>query len=228
VPRPISIATAKELRLLGRTADAFVAAAIAVIGAVWVLLADEPTPALIGVVPVLIVLAQAGAPLNGFGLDGAGIDRYRLLPLHGSEVLASKNLAFGALLLFQLSPLVVTAAWCFGVLAATTLVFGLLAYALAAVLIGNFTSTHATAPRDFHGVETIEQAGGILPVTALLVAWIPPAALAALAAPHGGPATACAELALVGLLAAVYARALPRAGGELEASFDDLRERLAR
>jgi hypothetical protein len=145
VPRPIGIAAAKELRHLGRTADAFLAAGIALAGAAWVLIAEEPAPGLFAAVPVLVVLAQAGAPLNAFGLDRGGIDRYRLLPLRGSEVVASKNLAFGTLLLIQSSPLVVTSAWRFGLLEATALVVGLLAYTLPPRL--SATSARFTPPR---------------------------------------------------------------------------------
>jgi hypothetical protein len=227
VPRPIGVAAAKELRILCRTADALVAGGIGVLGAATLLVGDEPTPALLGVVPVLLVLAQAGAPLNAFGLDRAGIDRYRLLPLRGSEMLVSKNLAFLALLLFEVAPLVLVAAWRFGAGVAAALVFGVLAYAIAALLVGNVSTARAVAPREFDGVESIDQSGGILPVALLLVAWIPAAAVAGVTAPLGAPAMAGAELLLAALFAAAWARSLPRAGRELEARFDELRDRLA-
>jgi hypothetical protein len=227
LPLPVGVTAEKELRYLSRTADALVAGGIGWCGAVYVLVSGEPVPVLLALIPGLVVLAQPGAPLNAFGLDRAGIDRYRLLPLRGSEMLASKNLAFGALLLLQLLPLVLVAAWRFGALAAAALLFGLIAYAFAAVVAGNFASARATAPREFHGVESIDQSGGIVPVLALVAAWFPPAAIAAMAAPLGEPAIAGGELLLAALLAGIYARALRRAGLALEARFDVLRERVA-
>jgi hypothetical protein len=226
LPPPLGVTTRKELRYLSRSVDAVLGYGLGALGAVYLLISGTTTPAALVIVPVLIVLGEAAIPLNAFGLDGRGFDRYRLLPLSAREVLLSKNLAFLLLLLLQLSPLILVGALRFGPLLGAATLFGSLSYALASILIGNVVSSRSPVPREFLGMDALDQSGGLLPVISVMMIWGIPLGLALAAAPAGPTRIAAAQLALLFLLVAVYFVALPRAARRCDANADEMSEAL--
>jgi len=99
-------------------------------------------------VPVLALFASTMMQ-NSFGLDRGAVDRYRLLPLSGVDVLLSKNVAFLVVLAVLLFPALIATALRFDVI--TALRGLLLAGVLTSVSVtfGNITSVRYPWPKRF-------------------------------------------------------------------------------
>jgi hypothetical protein len=86
--------------------DAWVAIVIAVGGIAWRIFGASQDSAGPSVLAVLVALALSTWAQSLFGLDSrSGLARYRLLPLHGWEILLGKDCAFLAVLILLVLPL---------------------------------------------------------------------------------------------------------------------------
>lgn len=216
----------KEVRYLLRTLDALFGLIIGV--GVAVFLARRPDAHVaVSVLAVPIILSMIPAiPMNTFGLDRTGVDRYRLLPLDGRGVVLSKNVAFFIVYGLQLLPIWIVTAFRFGPGVALGLMAGSVTYALLVVLLGNVTSVTSPAPRGFFNFDSKEQTGGLLPMLYTFVVWILPglAGLLALVTVSG---MVVVEVLLAALLIVVYRATLPSVGRRFDARAERMRDRLA-
>ncbi len=96
----------KDLREMLSMIDPYAALAIGVGGGAYRVMAKHPDPAAFAIIGLLVALTMSTYAQSLFGLDlGAGITRYRLLPVRGWEVLLAKDIAFLVVLLVMLLPL---------------------------------------------------------------------------------------------------------------------------
>ena len=86
VPAILGPLVIKELRYLTRTLDHLMGVGMGLVALVWIFMKPEHLPFVLPLAAVNIVINEAAIPLNNFGLDGSGADRYRLLPLTGQQV----------------------------------------------------------------------------------------------------------------------------------------------
>jgi hypothetical protein len=108
----------KNLRQMICTLDFYVALALSLAGGGYRALAAHPDPAAFPVFAILVALALSTLAQASFGLDSAaGIARYRLLPLGGTEIVLAKDAAFLAILLALSAPLSMLTALTFGLTA---------------------------------------------------------------------------------------------------------------
>lgn len=86
--------------------DPYAALLLSIGGGLYRVFGERPDPAASSIIGLLVALALSTYAQSLFGLDlGAGITRYRLLPLAGWEILLAKDLAFMGILLVLLLPL---------------------------------------------------------------------------------------------------------------------------
>jgi len=96
----------KEVRDLFSVLDTYAACLLSIGGGAYRLFGAHPDPMAFTILGLLVALAMSTYAQSLFGLElGAGITRYRMLPLAGWEVLLAKDIAFLALLLALLLPL---------------------------------------------------------------------------------------------------------------------------
>lgn len=163
---PLAALLEKELRYLGQTLD-WRLGLIASLGfSLYAALAPDGVPErlLLVAVALLLIGFDAAIPFNVFGLDGQAVDRYRLLPLTGAQVLRSKSLAFFAVFAVQLVPLWIVITARSGLLLGGASVLSAAGSALIAASWGCFGSIRAPARREFYNFDSREQVGGILSV----------------------------------------------------------------
>ncbi len=104
-----------NLRQMATVLDTWVALLISLGAAVWRISARQPDPAAFPVLSILVALALSTYAQCLFGLDSqSGLTRYRLLPIHGWEILVAKDAAYLAVLLVLLLPLDIPAGLTFG------------------------------------------------------------------------------------------------------------------
>jgi hypothetical protein len=234
LPDPLAALTEKELTLLLQTMDAALALVVALAAAGAALLGSRATAAAATLILPLNVLLTAALPFNPFGLDRAGVDRYRLAPVAGRQVVLSKNLAFFWLSALVAAPLLVALAARLGLAVAAGVALLHAGYLLACAAWGNVAGLDAAEPRELWNFDSRHQAGGL---TSLAVGAVLAAGLVALGAAAtwadarlgaAGLALPAAGLAatLGGLLA--WRLGLAAAGRDFEASAHELRQRLAR
>jgi hypothetical protein len=100
--------------------DTWLAVALCAGGIGYRLMASRQDPAGPAVLATLVALALSTYGQSLFGLDsGAGLTRYRLLPLHGWEILLAKDVAFLSILLLLLIPLNLASGMTAGLIALT-------------------------------------------------------------------------------------------------------------
>lgn len=227
LPPPLGVAAVKELRYLLRTLDALLGFAFGAIAAVWIVIRPDHGPLALMLCFPATVLNEMVMPLNAFGLDGPAVDRYRLLPLTGRQILGSKNLAFLLLVLLEALPAVLAGFWRLG----ATFTLAALCAGLAAVVLmmawGNQTSVRSPAPRAFFNFDSKEQGGGILSMLGVTLLWLLPFGVGLAARGAGRGALLLAEFVLLLAAAGILALTLPAAGRAFEARAQEMRDRLA-
>jgi hypothetical protein len=104
-----------NLRQMLAVLDTWVAVLLSLGGALWRIAARSPDPAAFPILSILVALALSTYAQCLFSLDSAsGLTRYRLMPLHGWEILFAKDAAYLALLTILLLPLDMGAGLTFG------------------------------------------------------------------------------------------------------------------
>lgn len=107
-----------HLREMGSILDFYAALALSVGGLIYRFASPQPDRAAFPILGLLVALALSTYAQALFGLElEMGITRYRLLPLAGWEVLATKDAAFLGLLIVLLLPLSVAPGLTFGFVA---------------------------------------------------------------------------------------------------------------
>jgi hypothetical protein len=171
----------KDFRYFRRLLDTYLGLAAAILGCVYLTVADAPSAGVFWSFIVATFLGNAALAFNSFGLDDrAGLDRYTLLPLSGKAVLLSKNLAYLMIVLVELLPMLVIAGWKLGVITGG---LGLvLAAALGSAYLtwGNWMSVNHPLKMQFFrfansGAALVDAMGGVffgsLPGVVLIFLW---------------------------------------------------------
>ncbi len=105
-PGPLEQLIRKNIREILSTLDFYVALLLSLTGLAYRLARLHLPPQAYADLDLLVLLALTSYTQCLFGLDGqGGISRYRLLPLRGWQILASKDLALLAVLLLLFLPL---------------------------------------------------------------------------------------------------------------------------
>ncbi len=218
----------KEIRYLTRTLDHLLGVGMGVAGLVWIMIRPDHLIFVLPLGAANIILNEAAIPLNIFGLDGPGADRYRLLPLNGRQVLLTKNLAFFAVATIQLLPLVL-AGLIKGAFALTlTTVFASAAVCLVMAVGGNHVSIHSPSPRAFFNFDSKEQAGGGLALFLAMVIWVVPAGVFFGLLWVGMWAVSLGMLVLLVFAVLIYRWRLSGAGLAFEDNAETMRSRLGK
>jgi hypothetical protein len=226
LPPALGAATAKEVAYLARTLDALMGYVAGVVAVVWMLVRPEHAYWVMALVMPAVVMNQMVIPLNTFGLDGSAVDRYRLLPLTGQQVMLAKNFAYVILVVSEVGIAVVAGCFTTGPLYALACLVAALTVCFLTMAWGNFISIKSPAAREFFNFDSAEQAGGALPMIYSLVVWIPPVAAGAPLLGFGHGAVLLGELVLMGAAALLWWLLLPGAVRQFEASAADMRDKL--
>lgn len=228
LPATIGVPAMKEVRYLLRTLDTMLAFAFAAIAAIWILIRPgEARHVLILCLP-FIVFNEIAMPLNVFGLDGKAVDRYRLLPLSGAQVVLGKNLAFMLVVLLEFTLPVLAGAWRVGVVFTAAALCASLAASCLVMAWGNQVSVRSPAPRAFFNFDSKEQAGGVISILGTTLLWLVPLLVGFVARAFGGQVSLLvAEFLLLLAAAGLYAATLPGAGRAFDSRADEMRTRLA-
>lgn len=218
----------KELRYLTRTLDHLMGMGMGVIALAWILVKPDHAHLVLPLGAANIVFNESAIPLNNFGLDGPGADRYRLLPLRNREVLLTKNLAYVALVGIHLLPLVV--AGLLGGQGWLTLAVVLATFAMALLTAagGNAVSIRSPAPRAFFNFDSKEQTGGGLALLAAAAIWTVPGLLMVGLWGLGLPIVSAAMAILLVVCVFIYRAALPGAARMFQERAETMRARLTR
>ncbi len=224
----LGVTAVKELRYLLRTLDAMLGFAIGLVAAGWMLWRPEAAPSVLAFCLPIIVLNEMVMPLNAFGLDGTAVDRYRLLPLSGRQVLLSKNLAFVLVVAAEIVLPVLAGLWQAGILFTLAAVCAAAGGVLLMMAWGNQVSVRSPAPRAFFNFDSKEQAGGVLSMLGTTLMWGLPALVGLAANEFGGHGGFLAGEILFMLAAgAIYHTTLPSAGRAFDDRAEEMRSRLA-
>ncbi len=218
----------KELRYLTRTLDHLMGVGMGVAALVWVFVKPDHLPFVLPLAAVNIVINEAAIPLNNFGLDGAGADRYRLLPMTGQQAVLTKNLAYFALVGIHLVPVVLAGllkgAWWLTL----AIILGTAAVTLVTAAGGNMVSISSPARRAFYNFDSKEQAGGSLALFLAMLVWLAPTIVYFGLVWLGMWAVALGMLVLLGGAWLIYRAWLKRAGRAFNDSAETMRERLGK
>ncbi len=227
LPPVLGSAARKEFNYLSRTMDAMLGLTLGLGGAGYLLLKSAPSILVLFFGIPVILLVISAMPMNCFGLDGRAVDRYRLLPLSGREVILSKNLAYFFVSALQLLPLILAGAIRFGPVTGLAAICFASSILLLFVLWGNSVSIRVPAPREFFNFDSKEQAGGIISQFYAMLIWGIPGGVAMATQALGSLALLLGQLLFLALCLLVYRRRLAAAGRLFETKSDTMRDRLA-
>jgi hypothetical protein len=101
------------------TLDPYVGLLLTLITTVYRLTGGRLDPAAVPIISMVVVVAISTSAQVLIGLDGPGAQRYRLMPLHGWQVLLAKDAAFLTVLLILIAPLEIPASFTAGLAALT-------------------------------------------------------------------------------------------------------------
>jgi hypothetical protein len=129
----LGVLVRKDIRQMFFALDLYIALAVSFAGAGYRIFAARPDAAAFPVFAILAALALSTCAQCQFGLDaGAGITRYRLLPLRGWQIVLVKDAAYLGILLVLIAPLHAAAGLTFG---------------LASLAIGRFPAVSLRRPQ---------------------------------------------------------------------------------
>jgi len=228
LPSELGPLVIKELRYLTRTLDHLLGVGTGLAAVVWIFIRPEHLPYVLPLAAVGIVHNELAIPLNIFGLDGLGADRYRLLPLTSRQVLLTKNLAYFALVGIHLIPLVVVGVLKGAWMLTLATVFAAGAVCLVTAAGGNMASIHSPAPRAFFNFDSKEQAGGGLALFLATLVWVVPAGMFFGLMWIGMWAVAMGMVVLSGIGWLIYRAWLERGSRAFENAAESMRDRLSK
>jgi hypothetical protein len=171
----------KDCRYFRRLLDTYLGLAAAILGCVYLMVADAPSAGVFWSFIVATFFGNAALAFNSFGLDDrAGLDRYTLLPLSGKAVLLSKNLAYLMIVLAEMLPMLVIAGWKLGVVTSALGLVQAAAVGGAYLTWGNWMSVNHPLKMQFFrfansGAALVDAMGGVffgsLPGVVMIYLW---------------------------------------------------------
>jgi hypothetical protein len=215
----------KDLRYFSRLLDIYFALPIVILLNIYLASSPEPSAPIFRAVLVALFLPFISMISNCFGLDSPlEFDRYTLLPLSGRDILLSKNLAFGAVLVISFGAIFPLALWKLGAGVAVLGFVEVVLMGLAYLSWGNWMSLRDPYKMQFYRFS----AGGSLPdaIMGMLFGSLPGAIMAYLL--YWENYGAIWKIMLVILLyLALYYLSVTRAGRRLEERREDIRHALS-
>ena len=218
----------KEIRYLTRTLDHLMGVGLGLAALIWILIRPEHMRLVLPLAAMYTVFNQSAIPLNTFGLDGPGADRYRLIPISGRQVLLTKNLAYFALVAIHMIPLVLAGILKGGTLLALSTVLATGAVCLVTAAGGNRASISSPAPRAFFNFDSKEQTGGGLSLFLAALVWVVPAGVFFALVGTGLWAVALGMFILLIIAWFIYWSRLGSTGRSFEESAETMRAQLGR
>lgn len=141
----------KDIRYFRKLLDTYVGLFASAIGCLYLLVGDPPGNGVFGIFIIVVFFLNSSMAFNSFGFDyGPALDRYKLFPLKGSEVLRSKNVAFVTLVALQLTPMFLLALWKLGVVAVAFGIIEVALLGLAYMTCGNIFSLNDRFRMEFY------------------------------------------------------------------------------
>ncbi len=226
IPGRLGGLVAKDFRYFRRLLDTYLGVAAAMLGCLYVIVADVASTGIYLSFIVVVFLCNAALAFNSFGLDNrAGLDRYALLPLSGRAILLSKNLAYLMVLGVQILPMLFVAGWRLGMLPSALGLVEAAALACGYLTWGNWMSVNHPLKMQFYrfansGAALVDEMGGMIfgSLPGILIIYLL----------HGHEQRAAGGIALVLLLsAALYFVSVKRFGGRLEQKRERIVEALS-
>jgi hypothetical protein len=159
---------AKDFRYSRRLLDTYLGVAAAMLGCIYLIVADVASTGIFLSFIVVVFLCNAALAFNSFGLDNrAGLDRYALLPSSGRAILLSKNLAYLMIVAVQILPMLFFAAWRLGLLRGALGLIEAAALACAYLTWGNWMSVNHPLKMQFFrfansGAALVDAMGGVI------------------------------------------------------------------
>jgi hypothetical protein len=158
--------SAKDLRYSRRLLEPYFGVLTAALCSVYLVTVDVPSSGVFWVSIIVIFVATTSVVFNCFGLDNpSGLDRYSLLPLNGSAIILSKNVAFLIIIVVQLV-LLLPAAWRLGWRVASPGLVQAALLALAYMTWGNWLSVSHPVKMQFYrlasGSSPVDILGGVV------------------------------------------------------------------
>lgn len=224
---PLGPAVEKELRYLMRTLDSLLCFLVGIATAVVLILRPEIPAWGAYLAAAFALFSEIAMPANAFGLDARAVDRYRLLPLAGRDVVLSKNVAYFALVAMQTAPIWLAQGIRHGPFAGLAVAAGTGVLVMMQVLWGNGVSLRAPAPRAFYSFDGGDQLGGLFSFILMMLMPFVPVGLAMGAARGGALAVLAAEAVPFLVLVAAYKSSLDGSGRLFDASAETMRARLS-
>jgi hypothetical protein len=218
----------KELRYLTRTLDFLMGVGMGLVALTWIFIRPDHLVYVLPLGVINIVFNESAIPLNTFGLDGPGADRYRLLPLTGRQVILTKNLAYFAVVGIHLIPLVLAGLFSGGAMLVLNTVLATAAVCLLTAVGGNYASINSPAQRAFFNFDSKEQTGGTLALLMAGALWLVPAGVYFGLVWVGVWAATLGMLVLLLIALLIYKGALAGTGRSFEQSAEKMRERLSK
>jgi hypothetical protein len=119
IPGSAGALAAKDFRYFRRLLDPYLGVLAAAVGCLYLVTAEVASPGFFLIFLMGVLVLNAAPAFNSFGLDNrAGMDRLKLMPLTGTTILVSKNLAFMMIVGCQMVPLILLGSWRLGPLIA--------------------------------------------------------------------------------------------------------------
>ena len=214
---------AKDFRYFRRLLDVYLGVLAAAAGCFYVVTAEAPSRGIFLALISIVFLLGTAVPFNIFGLDTrSGLDRYSLLPLRGTSIILSKNLAYLMIMSGQVLPLIFLAGWRLGISASACGLVEAAAHACAYLAWGNWMSV--SHPLKMHFFRFASSGAALADALAGVVFGSLPGILIIYFLHTQGDRAAW-EIVGVGLLfAALYYASLARFGSR----FEQKRETIAR
>lgn len=131
----------KDARYFRRLLDVYAGCAVSLAVGFYLMTSDVLKVEAVCVALVAIFLCNISLAFNSFGFETrAGVERYKLFPLRGAEIIRSKNLAYAAVLALQTAWLVPLVWWKLGASEAAICLFEIVSLVCAFMAWGNITS----------------------------------------------------------------------------------------
>ena len=113
---PVGGLAIKDFRYFRRLLDPYLGVLAAALGSFYLITTDMASAGLFQVFLLGVFVLNAATAFNSFGLDNRAImDRLKLMPVTGTTILLSKNLAFLMIAGVQVTPLILLGSWRLGV-----------------------------------------------------------------------------------------------------------------
>jgi len=141
----------KDLRYFMRLLDVYFTLPIVILFVYYLVSTSEPSATIFRVVLLILFLPCMSLADNLFGLDSPhGLDRYALFPLSGRDILLSKNVALGLVLIILSGAILPFALWRLGVGVTALGMLELLLLGLAYLSWGNWMSVRQPYRMQFY------------------------------------------------------------------------------